>query len=104
MWTYFDRRTGQHRRLGNGGKKLFGCNIKFPMHKTSGGIKEDLAKAIEDGLFHPGEEVCSKVLCSFTLSNGEVERKEVEVHGRRVPILEFCMPKLRTAHRGWYCI
>ena len=70
-------------------KKSFGCNIKFPMHKTSGGIKEDLAKAIEDGRFHPGEEVCSKVLCSFTLSNGEVERKEVEVHGRRVPMLDL---------------
>ena len=67
----------------------FGCGISFPAHKRAAGIKKDILEAIAKGELNPGEECCRRVIATYTLSEGELARKEVEVHGRKIPLQQL---------------
>ena len=51
--------------------------------------KKKILEAIAKGELNPGEECCGTVKATYTLSEGELARKEVEVHGRKIPLLQL---------------
>ena len=66
-----------------------GCGISSPAHKRAAGIKKDILEAIAKGELNPGEECCGTVIATYTLSEGELARKEMEVHGKKIPQLQL---------------
>ena len=73
----------------------FGCGVSFPAHKRAAGIKEDIAEAIANGEVNLGEECCGTPIANYTLENGKLARKEVEVQGRKISMLDLRRSLLR---------
>ena len=63
----------------------FGCGVSFPAHKRAAGIKG----ALPNGELNPGEECCGTLIANYTLENSELARKEVDVQGRKISMLDL---------------
>ena len=70
-------------------KLRFRCGVSFPVGKSTKKIKEDIQKAVEEGRYNLGEDCTGTILCKYTLSNGDVEQRQLEVHGRKISLLDL---------------
>ena len=67
----------------------FGCDVTYPANNTSQKIIDDIRAAIASNRFNIGEECCSTLIYKYSLTNGDIDRKEVQVYGRKIPMLEL---------------
>ena len=62
--------------------------VSHPAHKRKEHIKADIKNAVNTGRFHLGKECEGKVLFNYVCSNGKVEKRELQVHGRKISLYD----------------
>ena len=67
----------------------FGCGVSFPAQKSTEKIKEGIKSAVAEGRYILGEDCARTVICKYVTTNGEVERRELDVRGRKVSLLDL---------------
>ena len=70
-------------------KMKFGCGVSFPAQKSTEKIKEDIKSAVAEGRYILGEDCAGTVICKYVTTNGEVERRELDIRGRKVSLLDL---------------
>lgn len=90
-----ERRTAPRKRLRRR-RLTFACGVTHPVQKRHIGIKEDIKQAVQDGRYSIGEECTGTVLCKYTLADGRVVPRELQVYGCKVPMIELRQRLLRN--------
>ena len=63
--------------------------ISVPVHRTVEGVKNDWKEMIEKGELTLGEPCYPHTLRKYTIQNGELQKSETVVYGRKISLLEI---------------
>ena len=66
--------------------RMTGGGITMPTHRSEEGIKNDWNDMIKDGELCLGEPCNPHTITKYTTRGGELERKEITVYGRKIPL------------------
>lgn len=79
--------------------KMPGGGISVPVHRTIQGVKEDWKQMIASGELTLGEPCHPQTITKYKVRDGELERTETTVYGRKIPLIEV-RKKLLKKHES----
>jgi hypothetical protein len=66
-----------------------GGEITVPCHKTPQEIKADWDEMIQSERLTLGEPCAPHTLTKYSIVDGQLQKTEMEVYGRKIPLLEI---------------
>ena len=79
--------------------RMPGGGISVPTHRTAEGVKEDWKQMIASGELTLAEPCHHQTITKYKVKNGELERSETTVYGRKIPLTEVREKLLRKHER-----
>ena len=76
--------------------------LSVPTHRTVEGVKEDWKQMITSGELTLGEPCHPQTIAKYKVKNGELERSETTVYGRKIPLTEVREKLLRKHEKVMY--
>ena len=70
-------------------RKLPGCGVSIPSNPSIGDIEAEIRSMITSGRFTLGEPCAPYTITKYKMINGVLTPREIQIHGRKVPLVEI---------------